>query len=459
MENNDRKNKSWTKKTIKDHNNRRSFTLTSLKRKNYNLHLEMDEYLKTAELTDVQHERALKLQKAVNSCSNMATYRENVQTGKTTLIGNLSCKNKLCFICNWARQKNIRRKYKAWFELNKQIVELSRTRKNKTEIRYTTQTQYKENKFKDWNFTNSLDYDLMHLTLTVPHYHESGFNGELYYFETISKLFKRLRHECEVWEWLVFGGEYGIETKKQDNGQHIHIHALLMVRRERQSRNKLHMAVLQDWNVKSINNNSTRETLTDETIDKILKSNKLIEKPFAEKLNPKGSTWIDLQNIYTYTKEGEKSRGAAWNSKEMIIAVMETISYHFEPFAFDKENKKIDVALLVELAPILHNQRLYSKFGCLTGETVLNVGENCDITKEFEEVVSQLVNEETGEISALNKFWLANPYYVSHPKEKAYNIELGTEAKTRGRVLEVETTKQALKKMNEIKKEMYQKHK
>jgi hypothetical protein len=95
----------------------------------------------------------------------------------------------------------------------------------------------------------------------------------------------------------------------------------------------------------------------------------------------------------------------------------------------------------------------------LTGETVLNVGENCDITKEFEEVVSQLVNEETGEISALNKFWLANPYYVSHPKEKAYNIELGTEAKTRGRVLEVETTKQALKKMNEIKKEMYQKHK
>ncbi len=55
------------------------------------------------------------------------------------------------------------------------------------------------------------------------------------------------------------------------------------------------------------------------------------------------------QNIYTYWATGEKIRSATWNPKEMMIAVLETISYHFEPYPFEKEAGKFDLPLMAEL--------------------------------------------------------------------------------------------------------------
>jgi hypothetical protein len=49
-----RKAKSWAKKNISDPNNRRSWNLTKLKRKNNNLTKEMKHYIATAEMTEVQ---------------------------------------------------------------------------------------------------------------------------------------------------------------------------------------------------------------------------------------------------------------------------------------------------------------------------------------------------------------------------------------------------------------------
>ena len=341
------------------------------------------------------------------------------------------------------------------FEQNPTIAEIHRITEGKTFLKYTTVTRWKNNKYPDWRLIGYSDYDLMHLTLTVPHFEGTGFNGELYYFKTLTQKYLRLRHECEDFKRLVFGGEYGIETKKNTNGHHIHIHSLLLVRRERQNRNKLHLAIFQHWNQITINKDVLKNTFSEEDKKGILKGNKLIDLQYIEKLSPKGSTWIDLQNIYTFTNEGEKSRGATWNSKEMIIAVMETISYHFEPYAFDKEKNRFDLPLMAELAPVLYKVRLYDKFGCLYGEKALNVSNDSDVSEEYQEVIEELVNEETGEISAGSKFWLTNPLFVRHIPEKDYAIELGNEAKRFARVLEVSTTKQAVKVMGEMIKEQF----
>lgn len=459
MEKEVRKPKGWAKKNITDPNNRRSWTLTKLKRKNHKLTKEMNNYIGTADLTDVQDARMNKLKKDVENCSNAAIYREAIESGKTTFIGAASCKNKLCFVCNWARQKNIRRKYMAWFKTNQSIVEIHKHTNGKTAVKYTTQTRWTGNKYPEWNLEGYREYDLMHLTLTVPHFENTGFNGDLYYFEKISYLYNRMRKECDEWKYLVFGGEYGIETKKRTNGQHIHIHSLLLVRRERQSRNRLHRAIMEYWNKVTINNDVRKDQFSEQDAKDIIKGNKMIDSEFVKKLNPKGSTIFGLENIYTYSAAGEKTRSATWNSKEMMIAVLETISYHFEPYAFEKETGKFDLPLMAEIAPILYGKRLYDKFGCLYGEKSLNVTEDCDIAEEYTDAVEELVDEDTGEISQANKFYLANPLFVRHVPERDYCIELGREAKRRSIVLDAQTTGQAVKKMAEMMSAQFKKGK
>lgn len=452
-----RKAKSWAKKNISDPNNRRSWTLSKLKRKNYKLTKEMNHYIATTGLTEDQETRFLKLKKDVGNCSNAAIYRESLSDGHITYIGAATCKNKLCFVCNWARQKNIRRKYMAWFKTNQTIVELHRNDNGKMLLKYTTEARYAANKYPLWQFEARLEYDLMHLTLTVPH-SKTGFNGELYYFEKITALFNRMRKECDVWKFLVLGGEYGIETTKKDNGHHIHIHSLLLVRQERQSRNKLHKAVLKYWNNVTIDQSVTRSQFTTDVIGEIIKGNRLMDIEYVKQLDPKGTTWINLQNIYTFTESGEKERSAKWNSKEMMVAVMETIKYHFEPFAFDKKSEKFDLKLMAELAPVLYGKRLYDKFGCLYGEKSLNVTDDTNLAEEFDEVVSEFVDQETGEIhSAANKFWLANPLYVQHRHDNNFNIELTPETRRRAIQLEAQTTKQAVKKMADMMSEQFRK--
>ena len=465
-----KKAKSWAKKNISDPNNRRSWTLSKLKRKNYKLTKEMNHYIATTGLTEDQETRFLKLKKDVGNCSNAAIYRESLSDGHVTYIGAATCKNKLCFVCNWARQKNIRRKYMAWFKTNQTIVELHRNDNGKMLLKYTTEARYAANKYPLWQFEARLEYDLMHLTLTVPHHAKTGFNGDLYFFEKITALFNRMRKECDVWKYLVLGGEYGIETTKKENGMypyetdvkhnghHIHIHSLLLVRRERQSRNKLHKAILEYWNKVTIDQNSVRRELAPSVIESIIKSNRLIDLEYAKKLNPRGTTFINIQNIFTFNEAGEKERSAKWNSKEMMVAVMETISYHFDPFAFDKESQKFDLKLMAELAPVLYGKRLYDKFGCLYGEKSLNVTDDTNLAEEFDEVVSEFVDQETGEIhSAANKFWLANPLYVQHRHDNNFNIELTPETRRRAIQLEAQTTKQAVKKMADMMSEQFRK--
>ena len=77
----------------------------------------------------------------------------------------------------------------------------------------------------------------------------------------------------------------------------------------------------------------------------------------------------------------------------MLIAVMEAISYHFEPQAFDKSEGKFDLPFLIELLPKLYNLRIYYRFGVLYREKALNLKNN-EFVEDLAEVTSLLKNSE-----------------------------------------------------------------
>ncbi len=200
--------------------------------------------------------------------------------------------------------------------------------------------------------------------------------------------------------------------KSHGDGLHIHIHALLFVRRVRQSRNLLHREILLEWNKLTENTRSERTEFTSAHRAAIKKGNTHITDTDIDRMKPKGATFISLETIYTLDKRtGEKIRGGnEFNSDAMRKAVMETISYHFEPLAFEKEDKTIDIELLVELLPKLRNTKLYQKFGCLDGEKSLNVSENgVSVVEDLKEVIEAgiIVNEETGEIMPEHEYFIA----------------------------------------------------
>lgn len=439
------KPKSWTKDVIKNPNNRRSWTLTWLKRKNYKLSKQIDVFMDSETLPDNQHQRLNALRRNLDGCANQALYRKCNETEKNTLIGFPSCKNKLCFICNWKRQKRLRLKYKSWFDLNKYILEISKSETTK----YVTEAEWDKGKLSDYNKTAIHEFDLMSMTLTLPHFLESGFNGERYFYKTLAQKFTRLRQECTTWKSLVFGGEYGIETTKTENGLNIHLHSLVLVKKELQNRNRLHLAILGHWNGITINKKSDRKLFSDLEKTAIKKSNRLIDDVFIEKLNTRGATLIELKNIHSYSETGEIIRSDKWTESQMMKAVMETISYHFEPLAFDKKDKTFNLPLMAELGPILHKTKLYARYGCLYGEKSLIMASNENTEKEYSEI-KEIVDTETGEIRPDSEFWITNPMYVTHNKEMGFDIEISKSAKLRGIRINRGSTREAVKYMDEI---------
>lgn len=441
-----KKVKSWTKDKIPNHNTRRSYITTFLKKKNLDLHKEMNTYILENDLQEKQIERLKKLSTNLVACSALSLYRENCESGKISYIHSKKCKCKICFLCNHSNKKTTRRKYFKWFNENRYIVEIADKATGKRN--YTTQAQVNAGKHAKSEVIGNVPYDLMHLTLTVPHTTEKGFNGDQFYFKIIAEKFNRMRKELLEWNYLVFGGEYGIEIEKKSNGNHIHIHSLLLVRQVMQSRNQLHKAILMFWNRVTINKYSERSTFNDKQIASICIGNKRLTTDDVKQLHPKGATLIGLDTIFSFDVTGQKVRAKEWGSKEMMIAVMETISYHFEPHAFDKETGKFDLKMLADIVTEIHGVRFHSKFGCLLNEKSLNVSDDTKIEEEYSEA-AEFVDQETGEISLRDKFYLINPAYVHHIPEKDYEITFGREALRRGEVLKAETTGQAIALLGE----------
>lgn len=375
-----------------NYNGKKANSISGNKRKNMKL---ADELVKM-DIKGESKDYVDKLVKNLRQCACPSLYATGMVTGKTTYHGSIYCGCKTCFICNYNRQKQTRQKYAAWFRDNKTLLLLSKNGKQK----YATQAQFAQ-KFQDWKKVEEVEYDLMHLTLTLPHIAERGFNGKKYYFAEIAALFHRLRNENTYFKENVIGGEYGIECTNPEN-LHIHIHSLLLVKRKQQNRNFLHCELLIDWNKLTVNKEYTREKIELYNYKSLKAGNKMLTDIYVSKLNPKGSTIIGLETIYTKNKGNQKVRSCNWSDDSMIRAVMETISYHFSPTTFDKSDKTFNTELLIELQPVLYKKQLYRKFGVLHGEKSLNLKN--EGAAEFEAIEFEaFVDEETGEISSFEK--------------------------------------------------------
>jgi len=378
-----------------------------------------------------------KLVKNLKTCANYTLYGE---TGKhIRLITSITCNHKLCFICNWSRQKKIRRKYFKWFENNKTLCKISDSILN---IKYCTHAQLNDYLNKGFKLhTDKIEYDLMHLTLTVPH-SVNGWRGNKVYFSEIMQAFNEMRHFDE-WKNFVYGGEYGVETTKNDSGYHTHIHSLVFVKKGTQNRNLLHYEVLRLWNKLTVDKEAERTAFDDNQRIAIKKGNKLITNDFIDKLNPQGATLIGLTCLYT-TTNGVKSHSKEWGSDAMLKGVMETISYHFKPQLFNTSDRTFDVETIIDMLPKAHGKVLYRKFGVLHGEKSLNVKDNT-LIEDFEETTED-VDEETGEVFD-TQYFITNPLNI-YSKGTNMEIALSNRADTRIRVLRARSGREAVQELN-----------
>ncbi|MCX6250745.1 MAG: hypothetical protein NTX61_08335 [Bacteroidetes bacterium] len=431
-------------------NRKRSNTISALKRKNLNLIKMVEAYKSSVELDQDKETHLTRLTKDASRCANFSLYGNDNATSDITYFASVMCGNKVCFVCNYARQKRVRRKYFRWFKDNKTLYEIGKGKSR----RYCTRSRFATHFApRGYQVISEQPYDIMHLTLTVPHYSGTGFNGERYYYEILAGIFHNMRNEAKGWNELVYGGEYGIETTQNENGLNIHIHSILFVKQCTQNRNRVHRLILKEWNRRTVNRDNPREAFTETAIDSILKSNRTINRNYVKDLNPKGTTMINLEMIYSYD-QGIKVRTTDFNSQEMLRAVMEAIKYHFEPLAFDKENKTFDLDLMAEIMPVIYKKQLYKKFGCLHGEKSLNLKEDDTLREDFEESAG-LIDEETGELYPEYSFFVANPAFVYHDPKDNNKIYMSKEGKRRLKKINAFTVIAAVSQLGNMVKAQY----
>lgn len=417
-------------------NNKRSKKLTFLKAENQKLKKEIEKYIKNKTVDTETMILVYKLLKSLNYCSNLSLYAHS--GNDIQLITSITCNHKICNICNWNRQKKIRRKYFRWFAENETLNVVAKGDTRKT----ITSSQLKKYEEKGYDILNdSVKYDLMHLTLTVPH-SENGWKGKIFYFDEIKRAFNFMR-KTDVWLNWVYGGEYGVESTRNNEGYHIHIHSLLFVKRGTQNRNILHKEIMRIWNRLTVDKENKREPFTEYEIESIKKGNKLLDNDYVGDLNPAGATIINLETIYTIGEDGKKRRSPEWNSEEMIRAVLETISYHFKPKMFSLSENLHDIESIINILQPVYGQILYFKFGCLHGEKSLNIKDD-SLLEDYDES-NEIIDEETGEILE-RQFFVTNPLNL-YNKGNDDKIELKKIAQDRIKVLRTQTGRGAVEQL------------
>ena len=440
---------------------RRSNTVSSLKRKNLKLLNGLREHEQTNEPTDEQQPHVKRLKKAIGSCCGISLYGENLDTVSLEYIASHTCDNKFCFVCNWGRQRAIRKKYVRFFESNKTVVKMERSTKKGTQTRYCTNAGEKDLLLSGWTATADYSFDLMHLTLTVPHTAE-GYKNQKFYFEAVKTDFEHLRR-ADFWADFVLGGEFGCEFTRGEHGLHIHIHCLLLVRKPafagERTRNELYRHILLYWNSRTAWDGSKRTAFSEAEKAAILKGNeKILTTQDIAQLNPQGSTFVDLSNIFAVGRNGKKKYVSNWdhewtegNRVAVVKAVMETISYHFKPQCFDSESGEFYYDTLIETLPALFKKSLYGKFGALATEKTLNIS-----YKLSKEDYAQAAKEKAAlnELAAPadRRFFVMDASHCYHPPDNDYKPVLSNTGLRKRRYLGAFTGPDAFDEMGELVK-------
>lgn len=408
--------KNVDKQTSCLYNVTRNKKLTYLKRKNMEMAKELQQYTNTAKMDENSRVLTDTLIKSLRTCGAMSLY--SFDGGKIELISFLGCNHRICNICNWDRQKKIRRKYLRWFDGNPTLFVLNG--KDETREKVVTAAQRQKWLSKGYTESGQVRYNIMHLMLSVPHTENNGWRGNRFYFRELTKQFNFLRKKAD-WLYWVYGGQFGLETTKNANGYHIHIHALVFVRNAKQNRNRLHKVVLYWWNRLTVDETNQRGNFTEKEVEAIKKGNKTLTNEDISALDPRGATFIHLQNIFVckQTEDGEIVKRhievTDWNTEEFIGAVLETISYLFKPKVFAISDQHFDCESIVDIIPQVYNNRsLYSKFGCLLGEKTLNVNDNT-LLEDLAEAADLKGDEDE---SFSKEFFITNPANTYSTKEQ-----------------------------------------
>lgn len=435
-----------TNSVRKKYNEKRFKNLVKLRKMNIGLSLSMQKYINNNNfLSENELDLSRSLVRSLNGCSSNTVMAFGLKD-KIEYITSFTCNHKLCNICNWIRQKAIRRKYLNWFTENQYFIQLSKQTNNNLEYIYTTQYQLNKYEKKGFKIENSkIEYDLMTLTLTVPHTALEGWRGKKFYFRELKDAYALMRKSDE-WNNLVYGGEYGIENTRNENGYHIHIHSLLFVKKMRKNRDILHRIILRLWNKYTIDIKANRTEFNENSIKRIKLGNKLIYDNWIENvLNPQGATLVSLETIF-YIKAGKKRHVYNYNKDTMLRAVMETISYHFKPKMFIEKDGFYDIKSMAEILPQIENLPLYWKFGILHGEKKLNIKDN-SLLDDYDET-SVLVDEETGEVIQ-RKFFVADPVNMYVDKNDNL-IKMNKLAKRKINLLNAQTGREAVQELINI---------
>ncbi len=406
------------------HNRQRCFWMTRAVKQNRLNYKELHEYLEANDVDDDSLAYLMDFRYAINSCCRHALFREHLANGAKEFIGAHTCKNKLCAVCNAKRAKDLRRKYRLFFDKNPDLLHC---------------------------------FDFFHLTLTVPHNESGGFRGKRWYADELMREFNFMRKK-QAWKDLVYAGEFGVEVTKNENGLHIHIHSLLLVHKGPQNRNRLHRFILKSWNRQTAGN-SNRRMFSPEEKAALLRSNKLLTPSDIGQLDPSGSTFIGLESLYIRSKEPKRGfhfceRSGFYKryvkpsdgADIFLSGIMECIKYHFQPLAL-RDDGGLNFGLICEILPTIKGKPLYRKFGAFHSGTknahpdskLLNINSKPeDFAKEAKEILeetgeAEITNPETGEPALREEYiyYLVNLDKVYVDPEDDYQIKISPNVRRR----------------------------
>jgi hypothetical protein len=347
--------------------------------------------------------RVQKLNDCLYGCCSQALYRKHRDNEAQYITANY-CQQRLCPICNAERKRLLRRKWLSYIKRNDHLRRL---------------------------------YDFFHVTLTVEH-SVDGRNGKGFYLDELLAKFNELRR-LQFWKDNVFGGEYAVEVTKRQNGLHIHIHVLALVRKYQndeyftaktraekkavahkadryaagfipQNRNRFKFELLSNWSRITADKTATKGEFSEARKQGLAKSLAFTENEkfrlayptltierALEQIDPRGSTLVGVNNLYYYDAEAGKrvyvGSGNSFDPDVFSRGIMECLKYHFEPFLLKDEDGAWNVDLIYNLAPHLYKRRLYGKFGGFYGVSELNLNDNETTVEEAERALAELADE------------------------------------------------------------------
>lgn len=432
-------------------NRRRSGKISFLRRKNQNLVEQMNVHVKSTVLNEETKTYVSKFVKNVKDCASLSLYEKTATDIKH--ISSHTCDHKLCFICNYLRQKKIRRKYSLWFDNNPHFLTILKE-KGSTYVEKVITIWQHENKYPEYDIVSRVKFEVMHLLLTVRHT-EDGFKGEKFYQKEFRRLFNLMRKKEEWLAW-VYGGEFGFEITKKENGYHIHVHSMIFVKKGFRNRNKIYRMIFELWNKATVDKTNDKVKFTEKELTAIKKNcgnipNWETPEDFVKRLKPNGATRIRLEGLYIHDENGKKIYVTEYTGQNVMKSLLEIISYHFEPYAFDKENDEFDVPLMVELLPYMFNLRIYDRFGILHSESPLAMRNN-SLLSDLEEALESKEELEGGIEKAKenSNFSIINPVYAYHPKHDDYRITINEKGHDLRIDLSASNTKDAVEEMSRL---------